>query len=108
MAGLQLIAPTVAKRWVTSAVAAPMRAAAVAASQPAWPPPITMTSNDFSMARFCATFNSGSTDLTARIFRPNVGRHPPRCHAVLSDAALRSRYRAAGGEWGHGLFERLK
>ena len=30
---------------VTSAVAAPARAATAAASQPAWPPPITMTSN---------------------------------------------------------------
>ncbi len=46
MAGLQDIAPTVAKRWVTSAVLAPMRAAAAAASQPAWPPPITMTSKE--------------------------------------------------------------
>ncbi len=44
MAGLQDIAPMVANRWVTSAVCAPMRAAAAAASQPAWPPPITMTS----------------------------------------------------------------
>ncbi len=31
--------------WVSSAVRAPMRAAAAAASQPAWPPPMTMTSN---------------------------------------------------------------
>src|SRR5437773_7600183 len=46
IAGLQDIAPMVAKRWVTSAVRAPMRAATVAASQPAWPPPMTMTSND--------------------------------------------------------------
>src|SRR5256885_12029279 len=46
MAGLQDIAPMVSNRWVTSAVFAPMRAAAAAASQPAWPPPITMTSND--------------------------------------------------------------
>src|SRR5665647_1727796 len=44
MAGLQDIAPTVANRWVTSAVRAPIRAAALAASQPAWPPPITTTS----------------------------------------------------------------
>src|SRR5215468_1614750 len=50
IAGLHDMAPTVAKRWVTSAVAAPMRAAAAAASQPAWPPPITMTSNLRSMA----------------------------------------------------------
>src|SRR4051812_29442547 len=46
MAGLQDMAPTVAKLWVTSAVFAPIRAAALAASQPAWPPPITMTSNE--------------------------------------------------------------
>ncbi len=44
MEGLQDIAPMVAKRWVTSAVRAPMRAAALAASQPAWPPPTTITS----------------------------------------------------------------
>src|SRR5580704_15180503 len=50
MAGLQDIAPTVANRCVTSAVRAPVRAAALAASQPAWPPPMTMTSNDSSWA----------------------------------------------------------
>src|SRR4051794_17979487 len=44
MAGLQDMAPTVEKRCVTRAVAAPIRAEAEAASQPAWPPPITMTS----------------------------------------------------------------
>ena len=35
--------------WVTSAVRAPIRAAAAAASQPAWPPPMTMTSKDVSI-----------------------------------------------------------
>jgi hypothetical protein len=40
----------VAKRWVTKAVFAPIRAAALAASQPAWPPPITMTSKEFAWA----------------------------------------------------------
>src|SRR5438552_4796695 len=44
IAGLQDIAPIVAKRWVTRAALAPMRAAAAAASQPAWPPPTTITS----------------------------------------------------------------
>src|SRR5262245_35259654 len=44
MAGLHDISPTVAKRCVSSAVDAPSRAAAAAASQPAWPPPTTMTS----------------------------------------------------------------
>ena len=34
----------VSKRWVTRAVRAPQRAAAAAASDPACPPPITMTS----------------------------------------------------------------
>src|SRR5271155_4326032 len=45
IAGLQDISPIVPMRRVTSAVEAPERAAAVAASQPAWPPPMTMTSN---------------------------------------------------------------
>ena len=44
MAGLQLIAPTVSMLWVSSSVRAPARADASAASVPAWPPPITMTS----------------------------------------------------------------
>ena len=44
MAGLQDIAPIVAKDSVTRAVRAPMRADAAAASQPAWPPPTTITS----------------------------------------------------------------
>src|ERR1700733_9662033 len=45
IAGLHDISPIVAKRCVTSAVDAPQRAAAVAASHPAWPPPMTTTSN---------------------------------------------------------------
>src|SRR5690606_14377953 len=44
IAGLQDMTPIVSKRCVTSAVLAPARAAAEAASHPAWPPPITMTS----------------------------------------------------------------
>ena len=44
MAGLQLICPSVSMLWVSSSVRAPMRAAASAASVPAWPPPMTMTS----------------------------------------------------------------
>ena len=50
IAGLQDIAPMVEKRCVTSAVLAPIRAAALAASQPAWPPPMTMTSYDSGRA----------------------------------------------------------
>jgi hypothetical protein len=37
--------PIVSEEIVTSAVLPPARAEAAAASQPAWPPPITMTSN---------------------------------------------------------------
>src|SRR5471032_751115 len=44
MAGLQDISPRVSKAWVSSRVRAPKRAEAAAASQPAWPPPMTMTS----------------------------------------------------------------
>lgn len=47
MAGLHDIAPIVSKRCVTSAVDAPRRAEAAAASQPACPPPMTITSKLF-------------------------------------------------------------
>ena len=59
MAGLQDMAPMVANLWVTSAVRAPRRAAADAASQPAWPPPITMTSNDLGVERMARTSIAG-------------------------------------------------
>ena len=45
--GVQLIAPRVSMLCVSSSVCAPMRAAASAASVPAWPPPTTMTSNSW-------------------------------------------------------------
>ena len=44
MAGLQDIWPMVSRFIVTSRVSAPMRAAARAASVPAWPPPTTIVS----------------------------------------------------------------
>ena len=44
IAGLQLICATVSQLVVSSAVRAPIRAAASAASQPAWPAPMTRTS----------------------------------------------------------------
>ncbi len=47
MAGLQDISPMVSTLWVSSSVRAPERADAAAASQPACPPPMTMTSQDF-------------------------------------------------------------
>ena len=45
IAGLHDISPIVESLWVTSAVLAPNRAAAAAASAPACPPPMTITSN---------------------------------------------------------------
>src|ERR1043166_4057824 len=59
IAGLHDMAPTVAKRCVTSAVAAPMRAAAAAASQPAWPPPMTITSKRDSVEDIARFYRSG-------------------------------------------------
>jgi hypothetical protein len=53
------MAPTVAKRWVTRAVLAPIRADALAASQPAWPPPMTMTSNDSGVPVMATTSIAG-------------------------------------------------
>ena len=49
IAGLQDMAPIVSSRWVNSRVRAPNRAAAAAASQPAWPPPTTITSKPCSI-----------------------------------------------------------
>src|SRR3954471_12724577 len=45
MDGLQDIWPSVSTLWVSNSVLDPVRAAASAASVPAWPPPITITSN---------------------------------------------------------------
>ena len=70
MAGLQDISPMVSKRCVTSAVRAPMRAAAAAASQPAWPPPTTMTSKS------CLDISAFALDQNSRATYPNVGLHP--------------------------------
>ena len=46
IAGLHDISPIVLMLCVNSAVLTPNLADAVAASQPAWPPPITTTSNE--------------------------------------------------------------
>ena len=63
--GLQLIWPSVSMLCVSSKVLAPMRAAASAASVPAWPPPTTITSNSWG-------YNMG----TPRAGRPrHRGRH---------------------------------
>ena len=51
MAGLHDISPTVSSLWVSSRVRAPVRAEAAAASQPAWPAPITMTSKAVMRSR---------------------------------------------------------
>src|SRR5580704_13628298 len=91
MAGLQDIAPMVAKRWVTSAVAAPMRAAALAASQPAWPPPMTMTSND-SCAGIMKPTSTAITQKPEDVSRETSQVHrPPKIRGRTSGAADVSR-----------------
>src|SRR6476660_2822544 len=88
IAGLQDISPIVAKRWVTRAVAAPMRAAAVAASQPAWPPPMTTTSNFIGVRLFhvkhvhldalLANAEPGK-DLAEQVFNPDPSDNAIHC-----------------------------
>lgn len=70
----------VVKRCVTRAVAAPIRAAAVAASQPAWPPPITMTSKLARSVRMSGLLSHGGKSrkwkLRSRVF--HVKQRRPR------------------------------
>src|SRR5262249_21337042 len=71
------IAPIVSNRWVISAVFAPIRAAAEAASQPAWPPPMTMTSY-----RMTASVKSAPGEAAVAIYtRVEVAAHPIRVMA---------------------------
>src|SRR5262249_2130770 len=77
IAGLQDIAPIVANRWVISAVRAPMRAAAAAASQPACPPPITMTSNFVRTARFYRRERRPTRRMPPNVPGWNVSRETP-------------------------------
>ncbi len=61
------MAPTVEKACVTKTVRAPMRAAAAAASQPAWPPPTTSTSYlPVLIACFCTIIRQSA----ARLHQP--------------------------------------
>src|SRR3954466_15054885 len=57
MLGLHDMVPILRESNVTSATDAPRRAAAAAASTPAWPPPITMTSKLFMAARLAGMFH---------------------------------------------------
>ncbi|GAB4361368.1 MAG: hypothetical protein Kow0026_24460 [Oricola sp.] len=63
----------VAKECVTSAVRAPTAAAARAASQPAWPPPITMTSNSRFMESACSSPAEMAQE-TGGVKHPRVSR----------------------------------
>src|SRR6185503_11452566 len=69
MAGLQLICPIEFLSIVTSAVRAPMRAAMCAASQPACPPPITMTSKTFLLM---LTLLAKKPVVSLNFFRRNI------------------------------------
>src|SRR6267378_5653237 len=70
--GLHDICPSVSMLWVSRRVRQPIRAAASAASVPAWPPPTTMTSNStgnsMGTARFYAIVQRGTScsSLTVR------------------------------------------
>jgi hypothetical protein len=70
--GLQLICPIELASRVTSAVHAPMRAAMYAASHPAWPAPITITSN--SPSEYIRLFPDakGREDLTEYVFSQSL------------------------------------
>jgi hypothetical protein len=80
----------VANRCVTKAVLAPIRAAALAASQPAWPPPMTMTSNDVGveiMADFYPqTITSGSRILVSGVF--HVKQRLPAARSTATPTVL--------------------
>ena len=67
----------VANLCVTSAVRAPMRAAAAAASQPAWPPPTTMTSKVASLMR--AQVTRAAAKLSRHPQRQKLERSLTRC-----------------------------
>src|SRR5581483_6478534 len=60
IAGLQLICPSVSMLWVRRSVRAPMRAEASAASVPACPPPMTITSNVRANLTFSSLGPSGN------------------------------------------------
>ena len=77
MAGLHDISPMVSTLWVTSATLAPMRAAAAAASTPAWPPPMTMTSNAF-MGRYVSYFSGFASKRDRGMVAINVSRETSR------------------------------
>ena len=84
MAGLQDIAPMVAKRWVTKAVYATIRAAALAASQPAWPPPITMTSKESAreiMRDFYPELEGAEVELRSRGQSRSIAKYRKQPHA---------------------------
>ena len=71
-AGLQLILARPFKSGVSSKTEEPRLAAAIAASQPAWPPPTTMTSKRLFIPGFAAT-DSNSPSHALRQYRPPYG-----------------------------------
>src|SRR5829696_6941364 len=76
MAGLHDISPIVSTRWVSSRVRAPSRAAAAAASQPAWPPPTTITSKGNARMAGLLGAASGLVQMTRVVhpLHPHIAR----------------------------------
>ncbi len=88
-------------RWVSSSVRAPARAAAEAASQPAWPPPITITSNVLisrCIWRFSPRPTSRPPDFVSRETKlTSRGKNPERRRrAARPDPPARSAFRSLG------------
>src|SRR3954467_1131190 len=88
MAGLHDIAPIVPNRCVTRATSAPMRAAPAAASQPACPPPTTMTSNVVFMALLLALLSNGVKKTYDEVFHVKRGDRPPCVHVKRGGSSL--------------------
>src|SRR5262249_32762193 len=85
MAGLQLIWATVSQLVVRRAVLAPMRAAASAASQPAWPAPMTRMSNASEDSN--AEFGKRKAEcILTRMPTPSRGSNVPESHLQVVDA----------------------
>src|SRR6185436_10978559 len=91
IAGLHDIWPMVSRFCVSSSVRAPRRAASAAASAPAWPPPMTMTS--YETTRDLLSYDRVRPLLTERAEwrdRRHVGRREQDVLLFDANAELRS------------------
>ena len=99
IAGLQDITPIPARSSVTRAVRDPIRAAACAASDPAWPPPITMTSKVLFHVKHSITSRRRSSRISRqarsryrRVLPENQAPDSRRSSSAARSAALFTRF----------------